>query len=75
LKNRTRMYRNGEGIDRHPNSPMSLPLYRLITLYQLIHDALHGKSGQEKTLKLQYLKTDKEGVLGWVRTFLQRLED
>jgi len=39
---------------------------RLITLYQLIHDALHGKSGQEKTLKLQYLRTDKEGVLGWI---------
>ncbi|KAF9645158.1 DUF254-domain-containing protein [Thelephora ganbajun] len=39
---------------------------RLITLYQLVHDALHGKSGQEKTLKLQYLRTDKEGVLGWI---------
>jgi len=39
---------------------------RLITLYQLIHDALHGKSGQETTLKLQYLRTEKEGVLGWI---------
>ncbi|KAF9778763.1 vacuolar fusion protein MON1 [Thelephora terrestris] len=39
---------------------------RLITLYQLIHDALHGKSGQEKTLKLQYIRTEKEGVLGWI---------
>ena len=48
---------------------------RLITLYQLIHDALHGKSGQEKTLKLQYLRTDKEGVLGWVRAFSYHQED
>lgn len=47
----------------------------MITLYQLIHDSLHGKSGQEKTLKLQYLRTDKEGVLGWVCTFFYRQGD
>jgi hypothetical protein len=40
--------------------------HRLITLYQVIHDALHAKSGQESTLKLQYLKTEKESVMGWV---------
>jgi vacuolar fusion protein MON1 len=41
-------------------------LYRLITLYQIIHDNIHAKSGQESTLKLQYLKTDKESVMGWI---------
>ncbi|KAL0961249.1 hypothetical protein HGRIS_006211 [Hohenbuehelia grisea] len=39
---------------------------RLVTLYQLLHDAIHAKSGQEGMLKLQYLKTDKESVLGWI---------
>ncbi|KAI0702261.1 trafficking protein Mon1-domain-containing protein [Cytidiella melzeri] len=39
---------------------------RLITLYQTIHDAVHAKSGQEGTLKLQYLRTEKESVMGWV---------
>jgi hypothetical protein len=40
---------------------------RIITLYQIIHDAIHGKSGQDGTLKLQYIRTDKESVMGWVR--------
>lgn len=40
---------------------------RLVTLYQLLHDAIHAKSGQEGPLKLQYIRTDKESVLGWVR--------
>ncbi|KAI0801948.1 DUF254-domain-containing protein [Irpex lacteus] len=39
---------------------------RLITLYQTVHDAIHAKSGQEGTLKLQYLRTEKESVLGWI---------
>jgi vacuolar fusion protein MON1 len=43
-----------------------LLLYRLITLYQIVHDNIHAKSGQESTLKLQYLKTDKESVMGWI---------
>ena len=38
----------------------------LITLYQTVHDAIHAKSGQEGTLKLQYLRTEKESILGWV---------
>ena len=40
---------------------------RLVTLYQCIHDAIHGKSGQKETLKLQYVKTKGESVMGWVR--------
>jgi hypothetical protein len=40
---------------------------RLTTLYQVLHDAIHGKSGQSGTLKLQYIRTEKESVLGWVR--------
>ncbi|PPQ77470.1 hypothetical protein CVT25_011340 [Psilocybe cyanescens] len=39
---------------------------RLITLYQNIHDAIHAKSGQEAGLKLQYLKTETESVMGWI---------
>ena len=37
-----------------------------MTLYQMIHDAIHAKSGQEGTLKLQYIRTDKEIVMGWI---------
>ncbi|KAF5382550.1 hypothetical protein D9615_002841 [Tricholomella constricta] len=39
---------------------------RLITLYQTLHDAIHAKSGQEGTLKLQYIRTEKESVMGWI---------
>ncbi|KAH8113567.1 vacuolar fusion protein MON1, partial [Phellopilus nigrolimitatus] len=39
---------------------------RLITLYQTLHDAIHGKSGQRETLKLQYIRTERESVMGWI---------
>nr|AHC00625.1 sand family protein [Ganoderma lucidum] len=39
---------------------------RLITLYQTLYDAIHAKSGQESTLKLQYIKTTQEAVMGWI---------
>ncbi|KAJ8696394.1 Vacuolar fusion protein mon1 [Pleurotus ostreatus] len=39
---------------------------RLLTLYQTLHDAIHAKSGQGGMLKLQYIKTEKESVLGWI---------
>ncbi|EIM85789.1 DUF254-domain-containing protein [Stereum hirsutum FP-91666 SS1] len=39
---------------------------RLITLYQILHDNIHAKSGQETPLKLQYIKTQKESVMGWI---------
>jgi len=39
---------------------------RLITLYQTLHDAIHAKSGQEGPLKLQYIKTERESVMGWI---------
>ncbi|KLO16737.1 DUF254-domain-containing protein [Schizopora paradoxa] len=41
---------------------------RVITLYQTIHDAIHAKSGQgaKEALKLQYIKTDKDCVMGWI---------
>jgi vacuolar fusion protein MON1 len=38
-----------------------------MTLYQIIHDAIHAKSGQESTLKLQFIRTEWESVMGWVR--------
>lgn len=41
-------------------------LDRLITLYQTLFDAIHARSGQERTLKLQYIKTSQESVMGWV---------
>ncbi|KAI8971160.1 trafficking protein Mon1-domain-containing protein [Trametes punicea] len=39
---------------------------RLITLYQIIYDTIHAKSGQESTLKLQYIRTSQESVMGWI---------
>ncbi|KAF9534492.1 trafficking protein Mon1-domain-containing protein [Crepidotus variabilis] len=39
---------------------------RLVTLYQVLHDSIHAKSGQEGGLKLQYIKTDNESVMGWI---------
>ncbi|KAF8635850.1 hypothetical protein AX15_000042 [Amanita polypyramis BW_CC] len=39
---------------------------RLVTLYQTLYDAIHAKSGQEGTLKLQYLRTENESLLGWI---------
>lgn len=39
---------------------------RLVTLYQILHDAIHAKSGQSEPLKLQYLRTEKECVMGWI---------
>ena len=41
--------------------------FRLMTLYQILHDNIHAKSGQDLPLKLQYIRTEKEGVMGWVR--------
>ncbi|PPR07114.1 hypothetical protein CVT24_010950 [Panaeolus cyanescens] len=38
---------------------------RLVTLYQTLHDAIHAKSGQESGLKLQYIRTESESVMGW----------
>lgn len=46
---------------------------RLITMYQRIHDAIHAKSGQEGPLKLQYMRTEHESVMGWVRARSPRL--
>ncbi|KAF8527468.1 DUF254-domain-containing protein [Hysterangium stoloniferum] len=40
--------------------------HRLITLYQTVHDAIHAKSGQGGPLKLQYIRTEKEAVMGWI---------
>ncbi|KAI0712079.1 trafficking protein Mon1-domain-containing protein [Earliella scabrosa] len=39
---------------------------RLLTLYQTLFDAIHAKSGQERTLKLQYIRTSQESVMGWI---------
>ncbi|KAI0061695.1 DUF254-domain-containing protein [Artomyces pyxidatus] len=39
---------------------------RLITLYQVLHDGIHAKSGQDLPLKLQYICTEKESVMGWI---------
>lgn len=39
---------------------------RIITLYQTLHDSIHAKSGQSELLKLQYIRTDTESVMGWI---------
>ncbi|KAI0300286.1 trafficking protein Mon1-domain-containing protein [Russula brevipes] len=39
---------------------------RLVTLYQTMHDNIHAKSGQDLPLKLQYIRTEKEAVMGWI---------
>ncbi|KIY72503.1 DUF254-domain-containing protein [Cylindrobasidium torrendii FP15055 ss-10] len=39
---------------------------RLVTLYQILHDGIHAKSGQSEPLKLQYIRTEKECVMGWI---------
>jgi hypothetical protein len=40
---------------------------RLVTLYQTLHDGVHARSGQGGALKLQYIRTESESVMGWVR--------
>ena len=39
---------------------------RLFNLYRVVWDAIHAKSGQECTLKLQYVRTETVSVMGWV---------
>ncbi|KAF8967063.1 vacuolar fusion protein MON1 [Flammula alnicola] len=39
---------------------------RITTLYQTLHDSIHAKSGQDAGLKLQYIRTDTESVMGWI---------
>jgi len=39
---------------------------RIATLYQILHDSIHGKSGQQAGLKLQYIRTSDESVMGWI---------
>ncbi|KIK79892.1 hypothetical protein PAXRUDRAFT_259272 [Paxillus rubicundulus Ve08.2h10] len=39
---------------------------RIITMYQTVYDAIHGKSGQSGSLKLQCIRTEKEFVMGWI---------
>jgi len=39
---------------------------RIITMYQVAYDAIHAKSGQSGPLKLQYIRTKKEIVMGWI---------
>lgn len=54
---------------------ISMQALRLTTLYQLLHDAIHARSGQAEPLKLQYIRTEKESVMGWVSSFLHLLID
>ncbi|EKD02479.1 hypothetical protein A1Q2_03239 [Trichosporon asahii var. asahii CBS 8904] len=49
-----------------PYGPDSADRKRLITLYQRAQDALYARSGQQTPLKLVYLATNNEAVLGWL---------
>ncbi len=41
-------------------------------MYQLVQDALHARSGQPGgPLKLQFIQTDTECILGWVSQITQ----
>ena len=52
--------------DDLPRFALSEASLRLITIYQTLHDGIHAKSGQDLPLKLQYIRTEKEAVMGWV---------
>ena len=52
-------------------SQLSLQI-SLVALYQLVYDAMHAKSGQAGPLKLQFMRTEHESIVGWVRS-VQRL--
>ena len=60
IKERRRSVFNGQSF------VLSEVSIRLITLYQTMHDNIHAKSGQDLPLKLQYIRTEKEAVMGWV---------
>lgn len=47
-------------------------IYRLVTTYQKLHDAVHAKSGQASPLKLIYISTEHEACLVWVSTYLPK---
>lgn len=49
-----------------PYGAGSVDRKRIITLYQQAQDALYARSGQQTPLKLVYLATDSEAVLGWL---------
>lgn len=40
-------------------------------MYQVVYDAIHAKSSQSGPLKLQYIRTEKEIVMGWVGLLFQ----
>jgi len=41
---------------------------RLVSLYQFVYDSMHAKSGQAAPLKLQFIRTEYESLIGWVRS-------
>lgn len=50
------------------DDPYDLPQARkrIVTLYQILHDSIHGKSGQQAGLKMQYIRASDESVMGWI---------
>ncbi|KAK6903907.1 vacuolar fusion protein MON1 [Kwoniella mangroviensis CBS 8886] len=49
-----------------PYTEDSIDRKRLITLYQKLHDIVHGRSGQTQTYKLVYIRTEHEACLAWL---------
>ncbi|KAL1409082.1 Vacuolar fusion protein mon1 [Vanrija albida] len=49
-----------------PYLPGSVDRKRLVTLYARVQDALYARSGQSAPLKLVYMATAHEAVLGWL---------
>lgn len=62
------IWMSGGGEALSPNLlDTTLRAARLVTFYQMLHDAIHARSGQNGPLKLQYIRTEKESLMGWVR--------
>lgn len=58
----------------HAHVLLDVAMFRLITLYQHLSDVLHPRPAQSgtparKPVQVQYLRTEQEAVLGWVRDF------
>ncbi|KAG2352909.1 hypothetical protein BDR07DRAFT_791855 [Suillus spraguei] len=56
--------------EKSPSTAHSTMEHGIVTLYQIVHDAIHAKSGQTGALKLQYIRTEKEIVMGRVSVWL-----
>ncbi|KAG2074809.1 hypothetical protein BDR04DRAFT_1006937 [Suillus decipiens] len=55
------MRSEGNRCENSPFTAHSTIEHGIVTLYQIVHDAIHAKFGQTGTLKLQYTYSYREG--------------